>query len=52
MVFFFLLKIVRSRKGFSLISSRDHCKIFSSLRISETMQAGFEPVQNLCPIAQ
>ena len=35
------------RKTFSLISSRDHCRRSSPSRISDTLQAGFEPVQNL-----
>ena len=35
------------RKVFSLISSWDHCQRFLPLRISDTPQAGFEPVQNL-----
>ena len=29
------------------ISSQDHCQRSSPLRISDTLQAGFEPVQNL-----
>ena len=39
--------IVDRRKAFSLISSRDHCQRFSTSRISDTPQAGFELVQNL-----
>ena len=35
------------RKVFSLISSQDYCQRSSPLRISDTPQAGFEPVQNL-----
>ena len=35
------------RKVFSLISSRDHYQRSSPSRISDTLQAGFEPVQNL-----
>ena len=39
--------MVDRRKAFSLISSRDHCQRFSPSQITETPQAGFEPVQNL-----
>ena len=39
--------MVDQRKVFSLISSRDHCQRSSPLRISDTPQARFEPVQNL-----
>ena len=39
--------MVDRRKVFSLISSRDHCQGFSPSRISDTLQAGFETVQNL-----
>ena len=39
--------IVDRRKAFSLISSRDHCQRFSTSRISDTPQAGFELAQNL-----
>ena len=35
------------QKAFSLISSRDHCQRSSPLQISDTLRAGFEPVQNL-----
>ena len=35
------------RQAFTLISSRGHCHRSSSLRISHTPQAGFEPAQNL-----
>ena len=35
------------RKAFSLISSWDHCQRSSPSRISDMLQAGFEPVQNL-----
>ena len=34
-------------KRHSLISSQDHCQRSSPSRISDTPQAGFEPVQNL-----
>ena len=39
--------VVDRRKTFSLISSRDHRRRSSPSRISNTSQAGFEPVQNL-----
>ena len=39
--------MVDQRKAFSLISSCDHCQRSSPSRISDTLQAGFEPVQNL-----
>ena len=39
--------IIDRRKGFSLISSRDHCQRSSPSRISDTPRAGFEPAQNL-----
>ena len=39
--------MVEPRKGFSLISSRDHFQRSSSSRISDTPRAGFEPAQNL-----
>ena len=39
--------VVDRRKAFSLISSQDHCQRSSSLRISDTLQAGFKPAQNL-----
>ena len=39
--------MVDRRKAFSLISSRDHCQRSSPLPISDTPQAGFQPVQNL-----
>ena len=35
------------RKAFSSISSRDHRQRSSPSRICDTLQAGFEPVQNL-----
>ena len=35
------------RKAFSLISRQDHCQRSSSLQISDTPWAGFEPAQNL-----
>ena len=35
------------RKGFSLISSWDHCQRSSPSQISDMLQAGFEPAQNL-----
>ena len=39
--------MVGRRKAFSLISSRDHRQRFSTSRISDTLRAEFEPVQNL-----
>ena len=39
--------MVDRRKAFNLISSWDHCQRSSTLRISSTPQAGFEPAQNL-----
>ena len=39
--------MVDRRKVFSLISSRDHCQRSSPLQISNMLQAGFEPAQNL-----
>ena len=30
-----------------LIFSRDHCQKFSPLQVSNTLQAGFQPIQNL-----
>ena len=38
------------QKMFSLISSWDHCQRSLPSRISDTSQAGFEPVQNLCSV--
>ena len=38
---------VDQRKTNSLINSRDHCQRPLPLRISLTLRAGFEPVQNL-----
>ena len=38
--------MVDRRKAFSLISSRDHCQRSSPSRISDRLQAGFEPAQN------
>ena len=35
------------RKAFSLISSQDHCQRSLPSRISDTLQAGFDPAQNL-----
>ena len=35
------------RKATSLISSRDHCQIFSPSQISDTSQEGFELAHNL-----
>ena len=35
------------RKAFSLISSQNHCQRSSPSQISNTLRAGFEPVQNL-----
>ena len=34
-------------KAFSLISSWDHCQRYSPSQISDMLQAGFEPAQNL-----
>ena len=39
--------VVDRRKTFSLISSQDHCQRSPSLRISDTLRAGFKPAQNL-----
>ena len=39
--------MVDRRQAFSLISSRDHCQRSPPLRIFDSPQAGFEPVQNL-----
>ena len=39
--------MVDQRKIFSVISSRDQYQRSSLLRISETLQAGFEPARNL-----
>ena len=39
--------MVDRQKAFSLISSRDHYQRSSPSRISDTLWAGFEPVQNL-----
>ena len=38
------------KKVFGLISSKDHCQIFSPSPISNMLQDGFEPVQNLSPV--
>ena len=35
------------QKGFSLISSREHCSRSSISRISDTSRAGFEPAVSL-----
>ena len=43
----FFCGMVDQRKAFSLISSRDHCQRSSPSQISDTLLAGFEPVQNL-----
>ena len=47
MVINYFCGMVDQRKAFSLISSRDNCQRSSPLQISDTPQAGFEPVQNL-----
>ena len=39
--------IVDQRKAFSFISSHEHCQRSSPSQISDTLQAGFQPVQNL-----
>ena len=39
--------IVDRRKAFSLLSSQDHCQRSSPSQISDTLQAGFKPAQNL-----
>ena len=39
-------EIVDRRKTFSIISSRNHCQIFSASQISDTPQAWFEPAWN------
>ena len=40
-------RMVARQKATSLISSRHHCWRFSSLEITHTPRAGFEPVQNV-----
>ena len=39
--------MVDRRKAFSPISSWDHCQRSSPTQISDMLQAGFEPTQNL-----
>ena len=39
--------VVDQQKAFHLISSHDHCQRSSPSWISDTLQAGFEPAQNL-----
>ena len=39
--------MVDQQKAFNLIYSRDHCLRSSTLRISDTSRAGFEPAQSL-----
>ena len=39
--------MIDQRKAFSLISSRDHCRRSSPSRISDMLQAGSDPAQNL-----
>ena len=39
--------MIDRRKAFSLICSRYHCQRSSPLQISDTLRAGFGPVQNL-----
>ena len=39
--------MVDQRKAFSFISSHEHCQRSSPLQMSDTLQAGFQPVQNL-----
>ena len=39
--------MVDRRKAFSLISSQDHCQRSSPSWISDMLQAGFKPAQNL-----
>ena len=39
--------MAEQQKVFSLISSRDHFQRSSPLQISDKLQAGFEPMQNL-----
>ena len=39
--------MVERRIAFSLISDQDHCQRSSPWQISDTLQAGFEPEQNL-----
>ena len=43
----FFCGMVDRRKAFGLISTREHRQRSSPSRISNTPQAGFEPVQNL-----
>ena len=40
-------KMVSQRNVLNLISSKDHCQIFSSLQISDTQPAGLKPTYNL-----
>ena len=44
-----LCDIIDGLKALSLISSRDHCQRSSPSQVSDTLQAGFEPAQNLSP---
>ena len=39
--------MVDRRKAFNFISSQGHCQRSSPLRISNMLQAGFEPAQDL-----
>ena len=39
--------MVDQRKVFNIISCQDHCHRSPPLQISGTLQAGFEPAQNL-----
>ena len=43
----FFCGMVDQQKVISLISSREHCQRFSPSQFSDTLQAGFEPDQNL-----
>ena len=46
-IVFFFCGMVDQWKAFSLIFSRDHCQRSSPSQISDTLQVGFEPAQNL-----
>ena len=43
----YFCSMVDRRKAVSLISTQDHCQRSSTSRISHTLQARFEPAQNL-----
>ena len=47
MVMNYFCGMVDRQKTISFISSRDHCQRSSPSQISDTLQVGFEPAQNL-----